>query len=211
MDYWEKDIYSWGIFSAEVYPRSSIDNVWFWDEAHFLLSGHMNSKNNILWGSTPPEYVCKCHYTLWSALPGLSSPNMASLDHSGSRRTTSGLWQSTPSDMSRCMASSGQPWSTERGRQGPPVVPAGWCHPHSSNESWAWLQQRFPDRLISHRCDPQWSPHPPDLNPPDFYLWGYLKDRVYRRWCVAATIFCWCTIDLAVRVVLTLTFHSSYG
>jgi len=70
-------------------------------------------------------------------------------------------------------------WSTERGRQGPPVVPAGWCHPHSSNESLAWLQQRFPDRLISRGCDPQWSPHAPDLNPPDFYLWGFLKDRVY--------------------------------
>ena len=56
-------------------------------------------------------------------------------------------------------------WSTERGRQGPPVVPAGWCHPHSSNESLAWLQQRFSDRLISRRCVPQWSPHSPDVNP----------------------------------------------
>ena len=51
--------------------------------------------------------------------------------------------------------------------------------PHTSKESLAWLQQRFPDRLISRRCDPQWSPYSPDLNPPDFYLWGYLKDRVY--------------------------------
>ena len=51
--------------------------------------------------------------------------------------------------------------------------------PHTSNESLALLQQRFPDRLISRRCDPQWSPHSPDLNPPDFYLWGHLKDRVY--------------------------------
>ena len=24
-----------------------LDNVWFSDEAHFLLSGHVNSKNNI--------------------------------------------------------------------------------------------------------------------------------------------------------------------
>ena len=32
-----------------------IDNVWFLDEAHFLLSGHMNSKNNIFWGRTPTE------------------------------------------------------------------------------------------------------------------------------------------------------------
>jgi len=50
---------------------------------------------------------------------------------------------------------------------------------HSSNESLAWLQQPFPDRLISRRCDPQWSPHSPDLNTPEFYLWGYFKDRVY--------------------------------
>ena len=50
---------------------------------------------------------------------------------------------------------------------------------HTSNESLAWLQQRFADRQISHRCDPQWSPHSPDLYPPDFYMWGYLKDRVY--------------------------------
>ena len=42
----------------------------------------------------PLSTVCKGHYTLWSALPGLPSPNMALLDHSGSRTTTSGLWQS---------------------------------------------------------------------------------------------------------------------
>ena len=23
------------------------------------------------------------------------------------------------------------------------------------------------------------APHSPDLSPPDFFLWGYLKDRVY--------------------------------
>ena len=26
-----------------------------------------------------------------------------------------------------------------------------------------------------------WSQHSPDLNSPDFYLWGYLKDRVYEH------------------------------
>ena len=53
MDYWAKDIYSWGIFSA---VPDFLDNVWFSDEAHFLLSGHVNSKNNIFWGSTPLEH-----------------------------------------------------------------------------------------------------------------------------------------------------------
>ena len=32
-----------------------LDNVWFSDEARFLLSGHVNSKN-IFWASTPPEH-----------------------------------------------------------------------------------------------------------------------------------------------------------
>ena len=26
----------------------------------------------------------------------------------------------------------------------------------------------------------EWAPHSPDLNPPDFYLWGFLKDKEYQ-------------------------------
>ena len=54
-----------------------------------------------------------------------------------------------------------------------PMVSAGRDDPRP--QTVAWLQQR----LISRRCDPEWAPHSPDLNPPDFYLWGYLKDHVY--------------------------------
>jgi len=32
-----------------------LDDVWFSDEAHFLLSEYVNSKNNIIWGTTPTE------------------------------------------------------------------------------------------------------------------------------------------------------------
>ena len=47
---------------------------------------------------------------------------------------------------------------------------------HTSSNSLLWLRQRFKDRLISRRCDIKWAPHSPDLNPPDVYHWGYLKD-----------------------------------
>ena len=53
--------------------------------------------------------------------------------------------------------------------------------PHTANITMEWLNHRFPDRLISRRREPQWSPHSPDLNPPDFYLWGFLKDHVYEN------------------------------
>ena len=44
-----------------------------------------------------------------------------------------------------------------------------------------WLDERFPERLISRRRDPEWAPHSLDLNPPGFYLWGFLKDTVYEN------------------------------
>ena len=70
------------IFIVEAYFRQKsihaavpdfLDNVWFSDESHFLLSGHVNSKNTIFWGSTPPEHCLqrplhcvKC--TAWVAI-----------------------------------------------------------------------------------------------------------------------------------------------
>ena len=35
------------------------------------------------------------------------------------------------------------------------------------------------DRLISRRTDNPWPPYSPDLTPLDYFLWGYLKERVY--------------------------------
>ena len=33
--------------------------------------------------------------------------------------------------------------------------------------------------MISLKTDLEWAPYSPDLSPPDFFLLGYLKDRVY--------------------------------
>ena len=52
--------------------------------------------------------------------------------------------------------------------------------PHTPAASRLWLQERFPGRVISLKEEVQWAPHSPDLSPLDFFLWGYLKDRVYK-------------------------------
>ena len=62
--------------------------VWFSDEAHFLLSGHVNSKNNNFWGSAPPEH-CKGRYIQQYVQLGWHSLSMESSDLTGSRMTTS--------------------------------------------------------------------------------------------------------------------------
>lgn len=47
--------------------------------------------------------------------------------------------------------------------------------PHTAQVVLDYLQQRFPDRLISFRTQVMWPPRSPDLNPLDFYLWGHIK------------------------------------
>ena len=43
------------------------------------------------------------------------------------------------------------------------------------------IQANFPDeRVISHTFPVAWPARSPDLNPRDFWLWGFLKDRVYQ-------------------------------
>lgn len=42
-----------------------------------------------------------------------------------------------------------------------------------------WLDEKFPDRWIGRRGPIEWPARSPDLSPPDFFLWGYLKDIVY--------------------------------
>ena len=51
--------------------------------------------------------------------------------------------------------------------------------PHTSGAVLTWLHETFGDRLISYRTNHVWPPHSPDLNPLDFFLWGYLKEKVY--------------------------------
>ncbi|GFV21451.1 uncharacterized protein TNCV_2372081 [Trichonephila clavipes] len=51
---------------------------------------------------------------------------------------------------------------------------------HAANPVKAFLIETFgEDRIISRRCRYPWPPRSPDLTPADFWLWEYLKSRVY--------------------------------
>ena len=49
---------------------------------------------------------------------------------------------------------------------------------HTVRAAMAVVRAMFPDRLISQCGDVPW-PQSPDLSMCDFFLWGYLKSRVY--------------------------------
>ena len=90
-----------------------LDNLWPSDEAHFLLSGHVNSKSNIFWGSAPPEdclqrpfHSIKC--TAWVAISKHGIIGSYWFEDDSERS----LWL-TLSTTLKCYRSFGQHWDNE--------------------------------------------------------------------------------------------------
>ena len=50
---------------------------------------------------------------------------------------------------------------------------------HTSGETIGLLPEKFPGRVISRNGDYNLSPKSCDLTPLDFFLWDYVKDKVY--------------------------------
>lgn len=48
--------------------------------------------------------------------------------------------------------------------------------PHVANIVQNYLKSKFGDKFLDKK---RWPPRSPDLNPCDFFLWGYLKSKVY--------------------------------
>jgi hypothetical protein len=50
---------------------------------------------------------------------------------------------------------------------------------HYARQVRDWLNNAFDGRWIGRRGPIEWPPRSPDMTPLDFWLWGYLKDKVY--------------------------------
>ena len=60
------------------------------------------------------------------------------------------------------------------------------ARPHRTKKAFELLSQRFRSNIIGLDSEKftesgiDWPAYSPDLNPCDFFLWGYLKDNVYK-------------------------------
>jgi hypothetical protein len=52
---------------------------------------------------------------------------------------------------------------------------------HYAGDVREWFEQKFPGRWIGRRGPIEWPVRSPDLTPMDFFLWGYLKNIVYKN------------------------------
>ena len=161
-----------------------LNNIWFSDECHFHLNGQVCSQNNRYWGTDPPQEVAekplhsqKC--TAWCAISaqGISGPFWLE-DSTGKTTTVTAaryrkilqrFWNGLQTRYRGRPEELRNQWFQQDG------APA-----HRATETRNRLRDRFQDRLIAKGVGHDWPPRSPDLTPPDFFLWGYLKSQVYK-------------------------------
>ncbi|GBM48268.1 hypothetical protein AVEN_98019-1 [Araneus ventricosus] len=51
--------------------------------------------------------------------------------------------------------------------------------PHKVSSVQQYIRDTFQQQVIGYGGCVEWNPSSPDLNPLDFFLWGYIKQRVY--------------------------------
>lgn len=156
--------------------------IFFSDEAHFHLSGHVNKQNMRFWARNQPhEHIqaplSREKVTVWCAIGkgGIVGPFFFE-DNEGNPVTVN-------SERYIEMLRRKFIPAIRRRRNidiHTVVFQQDGAPPHCSNITLGYLRQHFPgDRLLSRRTDNPWPPYSPDLNPADYFLWGYLKERVY--------------------------------
>ena len=158
-----------------------LENIWFSDEAHFHLDGGVNTQNCRIWAAERPDVVLQrpLHsqkVTAWCAISakGIIGPfwfqrtdgSAVTVTKERYTKTLDRFWTRLQAKHQRNLNVF---WFQQDG-----------ATPHTSNIALEWLETHFCGRVISRKASNPWPAHSPDLTPLDFFLWGYLKSRVYQ-------------------------------
>lgn len=158
-----------------VLPGNAI--IFFSDEAHFHLSGCVNKQNMRYWSVTNPRELHQRplhsdRVTVWCALSrnGIIGPYFFEADNRAvsvnSTRYLTMIQDFFLPELDDFELE--DVWFQQDGATA-----------HTARIVMDFLRSRFPGRLISLRGDLNWPARSPDLAPCDFFLWGYLKSKVY--------------------------------
>jgi hypothetical protein len=160
-------------------------NWFFSDEAFFHLDGGVNRQDWILWADENPHWFDERRLhpeklCVWIGIgvEGVVGPF---------------FWQ--PQNKERGINAQ---WMTELYQQQVFPILQNWpnfnelvfqqdgARPHSANVVLSLLDQTFPDRWVGngtadHPAPVAWPPYSPDLTACDYWLWGYMKAKIYHR------------------------------
>lgn len=152
------------------------------DEAHFHLCGAVNKQNFRYWAESNPQIIQEIplhspKLTVWCAISqfGVLGPYFFEEDGVtvtvNSERYVVMLQNYLQPRMEEIIENEGLGvvWFQQDGATA-----------HTARISLNILRNMFPGRLVSLRGDLGWPARSPDLSICDFFLWGHLKERVFK-------------------------------
>ncbi len=164
------------ISNEELDPKQ----VWFSDEAQFYLDGYVNKQNWRFWGNQNPHIVHQRalhprRTTVWCALSssGIIGPVFIH-ENINSELYINVLNRNFIPALQGMGVNMSETWFMQDG-----------ARPHRTQSVLELLNEHFGEKIISLDSfrlvgeGIDWAPYSPDLNPCDYFLWGYLKEKVY--------------------------------
>lgn len=155
--------------------ESFLSKICFSDEATFHLHGRVNRHNCVIWGTENPKAVHEIpikspKVTVWCGLTNKEIIGPYFFENNVESQSYQTMLETffVPQLKSRRIYR-----KTIFQQDGAPA--------HWSLSVREFLNQTFPGRWIGRDGPIQWAARSPDLSPLDFYLWGFIKDRVYGR------------------------------
>lgn len=157
-----------------------IRRICFSDESTFHRNGFVNRHNCRYWSQENPHEYRESHsqtpekLNVWSGILGntVIGPFFIEGNLNGEKYLDLLVNDIVPA-MRVAAAAQNIPWTDVYFQQdGAP--------PHYSLLVRAYLNTTFPNRWIGRLGPIRWPPRSPDLTPLDFFLWGYVKERVFR-------------------------------
>lgn len=152
-----------------------VRNVVFSDEATFCLNGTVNRHNCRFWSQNNPHWVQEAHtqhpqkLNVWAGIYNnrIVGPFFLQENLTGER-----YLQLLDTQVIPALEVNGQlPNNIWFQQDGAP--------PHYARIVRERLDRTFHHRWIGRRGTYEWPARSPDLNPLDYFLWGYLKSKVY--------------------------------
>lgn len=158
-----------------------LNRIWFTDESHFHKDGHCNKQNYRIWGTEKPETFIEKpahpeYVTVWCAISAQGPIGPYFFEDSNGTRVT--VDQFTYQDMienyfvPKLREKCGESFNEQ-------IFHQDGATPHTAGLTIELLHKHFGNNIISFRSKDIWPPTSPDLNPCDYYLWSFLKDKIF--------------------------------